>query len=555
MTEPRRGGRLRDLGLITVGAVLTFMSFPTAWAPDLNLFWLIWFSHVPILWALQGKAPRAAFGWGLLAGTLINGGGYYWIAGLLQTFGHLPLPVAALGLLLHSLQLGLIWGLWAWAMARVSRDTAVSVDWSAPVLMVAFELVVPRIFPAYMGNSQFPFTAVMQICDLFGITAVTFLIYRVNAVLYLWARARWAGDARPVRASLITVGLLAATLGYGAVQIHRYDAAVAAAPKLKIGMVEGDVGIFERETAERRRNHLLIQQNLSAKLEAEGAELIVWPESGYRAAYLPRDAARFPPAQTPLVAHFRDDIRQGTSRADRELPIRGFKTPLLFGATSRSPSPAPRWEGDINFIPRNTAWLLDGDGTVAGVYDKVYLLVMGEYVPFAKHIPWIFKMIPAAGNLEPGAEVKVIEADLWPDKGGPIRFGVLICYEGLLPGFTRQFGPQKPHLFVNITNDDWFGASAERWLHLVLTIPRAIEHRVPLVRSTLTGVSTFVDPLGRLHGWTDPAGAETLLRDVALMQSTTVYQTIGDSFPIGCSLLGLVWLILGARRRRRAAPA
>ena len=62
--------------------------------------------------------------------------------------------------------------------------------------------------------------------------------------------------------------------------------------------------------------------------------------------------------------------------------------------------------------PRNTAFLLDKDGVVAGAYDKVYLLVFGEYVPFIEYMPWFYKLIPAAGNLEAGTEVKVIEADL-----------------------------------------------------------------------------------------------------------------------------------------------
>ncbi len=546
MTERGRR-RLADLGWVTVGSVLTFASFPTAWAPDVNLFWLIWFSHVPILWVLRDKAPRAAFGWGLLAGTIINGGGYYWIADLLQTFGHLPLPVAWLGLGLHSLQLGLIWGIWAWALSRLGRGPGLSVEWTAPIVMVAAEFLMPRIFPAFMGNSQFPFLPVMQICDVFGVSAVTFLIYRVNASLFVWLQGWRGGQRRPPRGLWITVALVAATLGYGAVQISRYDAAAEAAPHLRIGLVEGDVGIFEREPADRRRNHLLIQQNLSAELEAEGAELIVWPESGYRAQYLPRDAKGFPPAKTPLVKTYRDDVRQGTPYADRDLPMRGFRTPLLFGSTTVRPSPGPRWEGDINKIPYNTAWLLDRDGAVAGVYDKVYLLAMGEYVPFAKYIPWVYKLIPAAGNLEPGDRVQVMEADLWPGKG-PVRIATLICYEGLLPRFAAHYGDQRPHLFINITNDDWFGASAERWLHLVLTIPRAIEHRIPLVRGTLTGVSTFVDPVGRLHGWTSPSGAERLMRDVALMQSSTLYQRIGDLFAWICVLLS-VGLLVRVRRR------
>ncbi|MCA9539632.1 MAG: apolipoprotein N-acyltransferase [Myxococcales bacterium] len=243
-----------------------------------------------------------------------------------------------------------------------------------------------------------------------------------------------------------------------------------------------------------------------------------------------------------------EDVQRGTSRRDRSAPIRGFHTPLLFGATSTEPAPTPRWEGDMNVTPYNSAWLLDGDGTVAGRYDKVYLLVFGEYVPFARYIPWIYKLIPAAGALEPGRELKVIETDLFKVK--PLRLGVLICYEGILAGFTRELAEGRPHVLINLTNDDWFGKTAERYLHFALTVPRSIEHRLAFVRSTLTGVSAFVDPVGRIRKQTRPVEPETLVDEVPLLQSATVYQIIGDAFAWACLALMLGFYGWGRWRRR-----
>ena len=115
---------------------------------------------------------------------------------------------------------------------------------------------------------------------------------------------------------------------------------------------------------------------------------------------------------------------------------------------------------------------------------------------------------------------------------------------------VRPLGAQRPHVLFNLTNDDWFGVTAERWLHLILTIPRAIEHRVPLVRSTLTGVSTFVDANGRLISFTAPTEPETLRWGVPMMQSETIYQQIGESFPAACLLWVLVLYARGRWRRR-----
>ncbi len=545
----RAGRRLRDLTLCTLAAVLTFVSFPTAWAPELTLFPLIWFSHVPLLWVLKDKAPRAAFGWGLYTGTVINAGGYYWIAELLQTFGGLPTPVAALGLVLHSVYQGLMWGLWAWFLNRIGNTTRVGVEWTAPLVMVAVEQVVPRLFPAYMGNSQYLFPPIMQICDLFGVPAVTFLIYRVNATLFLWVRARVEGRDRPRRAALVTAVMVGGALIYGGVRMAQVDAQMEAAPSLKVGIAEADVGIFQTEQRKKIDDHLLILQRLSAELAEAGAELIVWSESAYRFGFLRRDATRFVPSDVPLAPDANADRARGTPNRDRAAPQRGFRTPLLFGSTSVRRAEQPRWEGDGHVVPYNTAWLLDAAGNIVGTYDKVYLLMFGEYVPFAKLIgKWVYRWVPAAGNLEAGTDLKVIEADLWDV--GPVRLGVLVCYEGILPAFVRPLGAQRPHLLVNMTNDDWFGKTAERYLHFALTVPRAIEHRLPFVRATLTGVSAFVDANGRVRKMTRPTDPETLMDRVPLMQSATVYQIIGDAFAWACLLLTLGFYGWGRLRRR-----
>jgi len=545
-----RAGFGRDLALCTLTGIATFAAFPTALAPDYSFWPLIWISHIPMLWVLKDKAPKQAFRWGLYTGTVINAGGYYWIATMLETFGGLPLWLGLVGLLLHSLWLGFIWAVWAWGVNRIGNTTRMPIEWSVPVVMVAAEFAVPRIFPAYMGNSQYLFPPIMQICDLFGITAVTFLIYRFNAVGFLWVRSLVEGRPRPIRASIITGAMIAGTLAYGLVQMSRTDARMDEAPKLKIGLVEGDVGIFQTATKDDVQNHLLINQQLSAELEAQGAELIVWAESGYRYGHLPRKANRFPPSEAPLVADFREDQRKRTPRKDRAAPIRGFDTPVLFGATSVEPNPEPRWKGDGPYRPYNTAWLLDRDGTVAGTYDKVFLLVFGEYIPLAKYLPQIYEWIPAAGNLEPGTRLEVIETDIF-EAVRPARLGILICYEGLLPEFTRPLVAEgKPHVLINMTNDDWFGKTAERYLHLALTVPRSIEHRLAFVRATLTGVSVFVDANGRIISETSPDDPETLLWETPLMQSATVYQIIGPAFPWGCLLLTLGFYAVGRWRRR-----
>ena len=454
----------KNIALAVLSGCLIFLSHPTALEPELSFWPLIWISHVPLFWLLKDKSPKQAFWWGGLAGFVVGTGGYYWLVEMLRIFGGLPIFIATPVMLLHSAKIGVIWAVWAWCLNRITNTTSIPIEWAAPIVFVAAEFLMPRIFPAYMGNSQFHFPLIMQIIDLFGITVVTFLVIRVNAIFFLWLRAWREGRPRPIGPTWLTLGLMVASLIYGAIRMKAIDSEMESAKTLRVGLVEADIGIFQVETQERQDDHLLIQQRMSQALEADGAELIVWPESAHKVPF-PREIKEIPQSEYPLVKSRRQDR---APRLDQVLPQRGFKTPLLFGGVTSDANHTPRFEGDDDIGYRNTALLVGSDGQVLGTYDKVILLAFGEYVPFIEYMPWFYEMVPAAGKLVPGDRRDIIEAELSPGKN--VRIGALICYEGLLPDFVHSIGSKKPHFFANLTNDDWFGKTAERYLHMYLTV-------------------------------------------------------------------------------------
>jgi apolipoprotein N-acyltransferase len=228
---------------------------------------------------------------------------------------------------------------------------------------------------------------------------------------------------------------------------------------------------------------------------------------------------------------------------DRFAPQRGFKTPLLFGALTARPNPenrSPRHPG-VDYL--NTAILLDGQGNVLGAYDKVYLLIFGEYIPLGHTFPVFHKWLPEGGDLTAGGSVEVLPL-------GDFRIGIMICYEDIIPAFTRKVADKSPHVLINVTNDAWFGKTAEPYLHLALAIFRSVENRVPLIRSTNTGVSCFVDANGRILSETALTRAETLLEEVPMMDSWTLYQVLGDWPGYGC-LLWVLWTATASRLRKK----
>ena len=68
-----------------------------------------------------------------------------------------------------------------------------------------------------------------------------------------------------------------------------------------------------------------------------------------------------------------------------------------------------------------------------------------------------------------------------------------------VPARRRPAVRKRADFLVNVTNDGWFMAN-ENSQHLQAAVFRSIENRAPTARSVNTGISGFVDPLGRAEG-------------------------------------------------------
>jgi apolipoprotein N-acyltransferase len=193
----------------------------------------------------------------------------------------------------------------------------------------------------------------------------------------------------------------------------------------------------------------------------------------------------------------------------------------------------------------NIALASNARGEITSRYDKHYLLMFGEYLPLGDTFPILYKWSPHSGKFTSGTSVKPLEVEI---RGEKHRMTALICYEDILPGFTNDaVRAGDPELLVNITNDAWFGDTTEPWEHLALAKLRAVEHHRYLIRATNSGVSAVMDPVGRVVGHTKTFEQTSLLADVRLLSSATVYQYVGDKL---WYLWSLVAIVFAFRKRR-----
>lgn len=508
---------------------------------DFDIWPLAWLGMVPLLWVLlDGESqPRSSrpFLIGYITGLFANGGGFYWIVGLLMRFGHLPFLAALPIFLLLIAYQALTFGVFALLISRLRRHIDLPVTLLAPLCWVACELCVPYVFPWYFSITQAWVPRVIQVADFSGPLGVSFLLVLSNGALFDLLRAlprlrgMTRGRLRRLSTPLYGAAVIALSLVYGTYRIHQVDEARAKAPKIKVGVVQANVGIHEKFVPGLREQQHLLHLKLSQELAQKGADLIMWPESSYPYP-LPR----------PFVRDFPDN--------DLRKLQRGYQTPLLFGALTVERNP----EGE--YVPYNTALLMDKSGDITGRFDKNFLLVFGEYLPFARELAFLRELIPAISNFARGTTTTTFPFDY---QGQRYFLGPMICYEDIIPAFGRRLfaNPFPPNLMVNITNDAWFGATSEPYEHLALSVFRAVEHREDLIRAVNTGVSAFIDATGRVYRkgpavdpqLTPDAPPVTLLEEAALLPPGGLYQRLGDAFGGTCFV---IVLFLGLLSRRRA---
>jgi apolipoprotein N-acyltransferase len=157
----------------------------------------------------------------------------------------------------------------------------------------------------------------------------------------------------------------------------------------------------------------------------------------------------------------------------------------------------------------------------------MHLVPFGEYVPLQKLLPFVNKLVAGIGDFSPGARIT-------PLNTGRGEIGVLVCFEGIFPELAREYVRAGSRLLVNITNDAWFGRSSAPYQHLSMTVFRAVENRVPLVRAANTGISSIIDAKGHIRGMTPLFQEAFLSGEVRFGEGNTFYNRYGDLFAWLC---------------------
>ena len=511
----RPGNAARLACAAGAGALLSIL------APPQNLHWLHWVAYLPMFWAMREDTPRANRWLAFLYATLGVGLIFRWITVSITNFSNIPDPVAMLILVVFAVVFGLpLVVLWS-AVHPLRRRLGAGWILAFPALAVALEYLTMFVFlfPYNHGVSQYRNPYTWQLASVTGVWGLTWLVYAFNAAFAEWIYRLREGRPAPVRWMAGVAIALCATLIFGAWRFQRVEAILREAPVLRVGQIQTDITMQHR-LSEGRRKALQVwideTRALNEATEPGDVDLVVWSEG----------ASPYNVHEGRVNAILRDLIREG-----------GYEMVVGGGTVEVDPERRDRIKA------YNSLYYFGRDGEVRGRYDKTVPLPFGEYLPLADTFPILREWIRGPGDFRAGVTQNVVE-------GEQIRVAAPICYEAILPTVCRNF--PEPDLFINITNDAWFGEGAATHQHGMLAAVRATELGVPLVRVGYTGASFVVEPHGVIHSETRPFTRVNRVVGVRMASIPTVYRQLGDWFAWLC-LLGVAGAWFATRGRAEAS--
>lgn len=498
-----------------------------------------WFAFVPLFLLVRRLSFRASFLWGGIYGMLCYCLFTYWLA------------------VFHPLAMYIIAGLYfLWMLAilpllkladRLFPRRGYILQWA---IWIGYEYLKTKGFNGYsygiIGYSQWSWPVVIQIAAIFGVWGVSALITFPSAWIAAAFKDRvtgpvrsWADDVRQfVRReripALVWLCVLIAVLVYGVVSPADYsnhETVTVALVQPNSDPWVGGIPTYERDFRTLTR---LSDEALAAH---PGIQLVVWPET----AFIPR-----------IEWHYR--YRESRVSFNLVMHLLEYlnEAPVPFVLGNDDAIRAPIGDGTMGRVDYNSVFLFrPGENVIPPEperYRKMHLVPFTEHFPYRKLFPWVYTLLQENDThfWEKGTDPVVFSA-------AGLHFSSPICFEDTFGYISRIFVNEGSRAIINLTNDAWASSEPSQWQHMSMAVFRAVENRVPLVRSTASGQTCMFDPNGRLVAMA-PAFEETyLVCEVPVLTdlSPTPYRRWGDLWGILFTAFSAGILVFGILTRLR----
>ena len=355
----------------------------------------------------------------------------------------------------------------------------------------------------------------IQIADIGGVYAVSFILMMVNYGIYLILKKDIKKSIK-YSTTIICFCLLITCFSYGVFKINNKSFE----KEIKIAVIQGNIP-QDVKWREGSSPYILKEYlHLTKQAAEDNPQLIVWPESSF-------------PEVLDRESYVFDSIVD---------VARQIKIPLLVGAITA--------EGNELY---NSALLVSSDGEIVKKYNKLHLVPFGEYLPFKRLFSFVEHIAPAPiGDCASGKTYSVFSSESNNEK-----FSVLICFEDVFSNVARTFANGGAEFLAVITNDAWFKETTAPYQHVQASVFRAVENRIPIIRAANTGVSCFIDSSGKITSRVTDASSEKDIfisgysSDIVRIPGggSTFYMRYSDLFIVICCMFILISLFIEKKKQ------
>ncbi|MCL2155444.1 MAG: apolipoprotein N-acyltransferase [Leptospirales bacterium] len=490
-------------------AILMFLSFPSY---DFILFKIFpvvaWFSLIPLFYYISGKSIKEIFFVSFITGLLGNFFCYGWIGdfGIKVAGGNIVILLFLIPSLTVFFVIKIII---AEYLSRKYLKFKFIIYPSVWIIIDYVQSIGFLAFPwTYIGYSQYTFTPFIQVASVTGILGINFIMIMFNKTLAEFFLSSEFFLSIKDNVSMknilknryfvqtVSVVMLVVLITVSG-SIRLLVNSSGEGKRLKVGFVQSCVSPWDN-WSQNKYKYLYELLIYTKKAILEQPDLIIWSES----ATLEYISYRF---------------MRGEKDNFDELLLNFAKANNIWLLTGEIGITADRQ-------PQNNAVLINGTDGVVSTYSKINLVPFGEWFPYEKWFPPVKRLVKEFGgsSFVPGKSPVVFNMD-------ELKFGTLICYEGIFFQLCRKYRNLGADFLVNITNDGWTDNYNGHYQHYSSSIFRAVENGIWLLRCGNTGVTAVINPKGEIINTLPILKKNYMIGEIDTSQNVkTIYSIFGD---------------------------
>lgn len=444
-----------------------------------------------LLWQLRERSAKARFLCGWCCGFVTQLLGFYWVFFTIRDFGGIDTSLSAIGAALFFAYQGLDFALWLLIAPLLfnKHRPLVRVLGGASLWLLLQVTLFPYPINWSLGAAWVSIPVMREsvaLWSMHGLNFFTLALALTSAEIY--------AKSIPKRTGYTVLAAILALLACGSLLSLRQPPTET----WRIAVIQPALIDDAKRGAKTMEGLFDAHAGPSEKLIGEQLDLVVWPETAL--AFNLRRSERY----QKRVAYLAKRLNAGIVTGAIGIRERQFYY--------------------------NEIWLFDPDQETPQVYQKERLFWFSEALPWV--FSWANYFSPGMGAFRSGEENKAF------DYRG-IRMVPLVCFEALFPRYARL---RSGELYLNLTNDAWFGKSKASRLHLQHVQMRSPEANVPLIRATNSGISCWIDRFGQVQQPTPVYEPYVAIFEVPVpQQAARNYSWIGDWLTYVFSILLVTW--------------